>query len=93
MTIEIEIQREYYAHEAHCTQTNFWPMNARGLRTCKDCGGVFDVEGKGVATTDVRFDERWVRCTTVNGDGVQCIFGEDHEVRSKVAHKFPKVVV
>ncbi len=51
--------REYYVHNSDCTKKNFHPTNARGLRTCKDCAGVFDTEGKGVATTDKRFDENY----------------------------------
>ena len=53
----MEIDREYYVHDAGCPATNFYPPNARGLRTCKDCAGVFDAAGKGVAITDKRFDE------------------------------------
>lgn len=56
----MEIEREYYEHDANCSGTNFHPMNERGLRTCKDCSGVFNVEGKGVAVTDKRFDENYV---------------------------------
>jgi len=53
----VEIEREYYVHDATCDQKSFYPPNARGLRTCKDCSGVFDKDGKGVAVTDKRFDE------------------------------------
>lgn len=52
-----EPQREYYFHDAECTEKNFTPLNDRGLKTCLDCSGVFDEFGKGVATTDDRFDE------------------------------------
>lgn len=53
------IEREYYEHDNGCSGTNFEPMNSRGLRRCRDCSGVFDVEGKGVAVTDKRFDENY----------------------------------
>lgn len=54
-----EIIREYYEHDADCSGENFHEANSRGLRTCIDCAGVFDEEGKGVALTDYRFDENW----------------------------------
>jgi hypothetical protein len=57
---EYEIEREYYEHDADCSRKNFTPMNTRGLKTCLDCAGVFDVEGKGVAVTDKRFDENYI---------------------------------
>lgn len=53
----MEIQREYYEHGALCSGKNFAEKNARGLRTCIDCAGVFDENGKGVCVTDKRFDE------------------------------------
>jgi len=55
----MEIEREYYAHGNECTQKNFTEPNSRGLRTCRDCAGVFDKDGKGVAVTDRRFDENY----------------------------------
>lgn len=55
----MEIQRVYYEHDATCDKDNYEEPNDRGLRTCKDCAGVFDAEGKGVAVTDNRFDENW----------------------------------
>lgn len=57
----MEIEREYYAHDATCPANNFTEKNARGLRTCLDCAGVFDENDKGVAVTDKRFDEGWVK--------------------------------
>lgn len=53
------IDREYYVHYAGCPQKNFTPLNARGLKTCIDCAGVFDKDGKGVCLTDKRFDENY----------------------------------
>jgi hypothetical protein len=54
----MEIEREYYVHDAGCPAVNFHPTNARGLKHCIDCAGIFDAEtGKGVAVTDTRFDE------------------------------------
>lgn len=55
----MEIIREYYEHDGDCSKTNFTEKNARGLRTCLDCAGVFDENGNGVAVTDNRFDENW----------------------------------
>lgn len=55
----MEIEREYYQHDAACPADDFHPENDRGLRTCKGCAGVFDKEGKGVAVTDKRFDANW----------------------------------
>lgn len=54
-----DIQRTYYYHDAACSQENFTEVNPRGLRTCRDCAGVFDSNGNGVAVTDKRFDENW----------------------------------
>lgn len=51
-----EIVREYYDHDANCSKKNFTEPNARGLRTCLDCAGIFDEKGRGVAVTDKRFD-------------------------------------
>jgi hypothetical protein len=55
----MEIIREYYEHDGMCPANNFTEKNARGLRTCLDCAGVFDEAGKGVAVTDKRFDENY----------------------------------
>lgn len=55
----MEIIREYYQHGAQCDAKTFTEKNERGLRTCLDCAGVFDEEGKGVAVTDKRFDENY----------------------------------
>lgn len=56
----MEIQREYYSHDMGCDGDNFMEPNDRGLRTCNDCAGVFDKDGKGVALTDKRFDENYI---------------------------------
>jgi hypothetical protein len=56
----LEENREYYEHDALCDKKTFTPLNERGLKTCLDCAGVFDAEGKGVAVTDKRFDENYV---------------------------------
>lgn len=53
----MEIIREYYEHDAMCPANNFTELNTRGVKTCLDCAGVFDKDGKGVAVTDKRFDE------------------------------------
>lgn len=55
----MDIVREYYEHGPLCGKDNFYPENERGLRTCKDCAGVFDKDGKGVCITDRRFDENY----------------------------------
>lgn len=55
----IEEQRVRYEHDANCSMENFTELNERGLKTCLDCSGVFDEEGKGVWVTDKRFDEQW----------------------------------
>ena len=55
----MEWERVYYIHDSKCSKTNFAPENERGLRTCLDCSGVFDKDGKGVATTDKRFDANY----------------------------------
>lgn len=54
----MEIEREYYQHDGGCPAKNF-TERGRGLKTCDDCAGVFDEQGKGVATTDRRFDENY----------------------------------
>lgn len=54
----MEIEREYYIHDAGCPRI-YHPANPRGLRTCKGCAGIFDLDGKGVCLTDTRFDENW----------------------------------
>lgn len=51
--------RERYQHDAGCDRESFTPENERGLRTCKDCAGVFDEKGEGVAIQDRRFDENY----------------------------------
>lgn len=57
----MEIEREYYIHDAGCSEKNFAETNERDLKTCLDCAGVFDAKtGKGVSVTDKRFDENWV---------------------------------
>lgn len=59
----MEVEREYYTHDGGCPADNFTELNDRGLKTCLDCAGVFDEAGKGVATTDRRFDanyEEWL---------------------------------
>lgn len=56
----MELEREYYAHDPGCPGNRFTEPNSRGLKTCLDCAGVFDADtGKGVATTDRRFDENY----------------------------------
>lgn len=55
----IEELRVRYEHDANCSGTNFAPANERGLRTCLDCAGIFDSEGKGVWVTDKRFDANY----------------------------------
>lgn len=56
MTEDIESLRVYYVHDSNCSEKNFTPENAKGLKTCLDCAGVFDRDGKGVVVTDKRFD-------------------------------------
>lgn len=57
---DLSANREYYQHDNLCPAKDFTPLNDRGLKTCLDCAGVFDKEGKGVCLTDKRFDENWV---------------------------------
>lgn len=59
MEHDLEANRQYYEHDAICDGQSFTPLNSRGLKTCLDCAGVFDAEGKGVAVTDKRFDENY----------------------------------
>lgn len=54
--VGIEEQRVYYNHEPGCDDDDLGQPNARGLRTCNNCAGVFDAEGKGVAVTSKKFD-------------------------------------
>lgn len=54
----MEIERVYYSHDAGCRPV-FYPPNPRNLQQCIDCAGIFDMEGKGVAVTDKRFDEEY----------------------------------
>lgn len=51
--------RTYYTHSSECSAKQFYEPNARGLRICKECAGIFDEDGKGVAVTDKRFDENY----------------------------------
>lgn len=58
----MEIERVYYEHDASCDKKDesFTELNDRGLKTCLQCAGVFDKDGKGVATTDKRFDSNYI---------------------------------
>lgn len=56
----LEDGREYYVHDSNCSQTNFTDLNDHGCKTCLDCAGIFDKDGKGVAITSKRFDSTWV---------------------------------
>lgn len=58
--MDLEENRVYYQHDIQCSGTNFHPPNDRGLRTCIDCSGVFDEDGKGVCVTSKKFDENWI---------------------------------
>jgi DNA-binding transcriptional MerR regulator len=62
----MEIQREYYYHDAGCPANRFTEPNENDLRTCLDCAGIFDHKGNGVCVTDRRFDENYVSPNTVN---------------------------
>lgn len=53
---DIEGNRVYYVHDSNCSRSNFAEPNDNGLKTCLDCAGIFDKDGKGVAVTDKRFD-------------------------------------
>lgn len=53
---DLEANREYYEHDSNCSKTNFTELNGKGLKTCLDCAGIFDANGRGVAVTDKRFD-------------------------------------
>ena len=50
----MEEERVYYNHDGGCSRTNFTEPNARGLKTCLDCAGIFDSDGNGVCTMDSR---------------------------------------
>lgn len=52
-----EIIREYYEHNNLCDGKTFTELNAVGHKTCLDCSGVFDKNGKGVCVTSKKFDE------------------------------------
>lgn len=56
---DLETNREFYDHDMDCSRTNFEEPNIYGLKRCKDCSGIFDKDGKGVAVTDRRFDEQY----------------------------------
>lgn len=45
----------YYEHDANCSETQFSEV-VDGVKTCLECAGIFDAEGKGIAATDKRFD-------------------------------------
>lgn len=60
MDRNLEENRVYYQHDPGCDEETFTELNARGLKTCLDCAGVFDENGKGVAVTDKRFDENYI---------------------------------
>lgn len=51
--------RVFYQHGASCDGKSFTELNERGLKTCLDCAGIFDAEGKGIAVTDRRLDENY----------------------------------
>lgn len=53
---DLASNRVFYIHDSNCSKRNFEEANSKGLRTCKDCAGIFDAAGKGVAVTDKRFD-------------------------------------
>ncbi len=52
----MDIERIYYEHDSNCSRKNFTEVNAKGLKTCRDCAGIFDEKGKGVCVTDKKFD-------------------------------------
>lgn len=53
---DYEIERVYYEHDADCSTKDFTELSPNGLKTCVDCAGVFDADGKGVSTTSKKFD-------------------------------------
>lgn len=58
MNVEVNLEegRMYYVHDAGCTEKDFEEPNEKGLKRCRECSGIFDKDGKGVAVTDKRFD-------------------------------------
>lgn len=56
--MDLTENRVYYEHDANCTPV-FKEPNDHGIRQCLECAGFFDKDGKGVAVTDKRFDERY----------------------------------
>lgn len=52
----LEDYREYYEHDANCSEDNFTALNEVGHKTCLDCAGIFDEEGHGVCITSKKFD-------------------------------------
>ena len=55
--MDLEENRIYYSHNGDCGKDNFTELSEKGLKICKDCAGVFDKDGKGVAVQDKRFDK------------------------------------
>lgn len=60
MSYDLEANRVYYQHGSLCDGKTFTELNEHGCKTCLDCAGVFDKDGKGIAVTSKRFDENWV---------------------------------
>lgn len=58
--MSLEQDRVYYEHDANCSKDNFTEPNERGVKTCLDCAGHFDENGKGLAVTSKRFDENYI---------------------------------
>lgn len=46
----------FYVHDSNCSEKNFTEVNGKGLKTCLDCGSVFDEKGKGVQVDSKKFD-------------------------------------
>lgn len=61
---DLETNRQFYEHDANCSKKNFTELSAERIdgrkrfKTCLDCAGIFDEDGKGIAITDIRFDNR-----------------------------------
>lgn len=53
----MEIQRLYYEHGPLCDGETFTELNEKGFKTCLDCAGIFDKDGKGLAVTSNKLDE------------------------------------
>ena len=67
--VDLEANREYYQHGPLCDGKTFTELNERGVKTCIDCAGIFDKDGKGIAVTSKRLDANWTPPPEETNDG------------------------